>query len=357
MVIPLAGMLLQRAGLPALAGIACAYAAVSGGFSANLLIGPVDAMLAGISTEALRTVQPAAEVSMTANWWFLAASVGLVTAVVGGVTRGLVIPRLPLAEPSDASTDNDTEDKPLHRGAALAVAGWTALLGLGLLAGLLPADGVLRGADGSVLKSPAVTGIVVVIAFYAGIAGLLYARLSGHWQRNEDAIPALEETLRTLAGYLVLMFFAAQFVAWFKWSQLGELLAIGGADGLQALALPPLLLMIGFVLFTALINLFIGSASAKWALLAPVFVPMFVLAGIPAEVTQVAYRVGDSSTNIITPLMPYFAMVVAFAQRWQKDAGIGTLTALMLPYSVILLVCWSGFLALWLALGWPLGPG
>ena len=185
----------------------------------------------------------------------------------------------------------------------------------------------------------------------------LYGRLSGRWQRAEDCVPALEDTLKTLASYLVLMFFAAQFVAWFKWSQLGELLAISGATGLRELALSPVTLLVLFVLMTALIDLFIGSASAKWAIMAPVFVPMFLLAGIPAESTQAAYRVGDSVANIITPLMPYFAMVVAFAQRWQKDTGVGTLMALMLPYSITLLLTWSAFLALWLALGWPLGPG
>ncbi|HEX6591981.1 MAG TPA: AbgT family transporter [Moraxellaceae bacterium] len=351
-VIPLAGLLFHRAGLPPVAGIVCAFAGVSGGFSANLLLGPADAMLAGISTEAARTVAPGATVSITANYWFNAASSFLVAGVVAALTQWLVIPRLAtVAQEVDVPAAES-----LHRKGGRAVLVWTAAL-LGLLVwGLLP-EGFLRGEDGSLLKSPLLHGIVVVVAIYFGVAGLLYGRLSGRWTRAEDCVPALEETLKTLASYLVLMFFAAQFVAWFKWSQLGELLAISGATGLRELALSPVTLLVLFVLMTALIDLFIGSASAKWAIMAPVFVPMFLLAGIPAESTQAAYRVGDSVANIITPLMPYFAMVVAFAQRWQKDTGVGTLMALMLPYSITLLLTWSAFLALWLAFGWPLGPG
>ncbi len=352
-VIPLAGLLFQRAGLPPLAGIACAFAGVSGGFSANLLIGPVDAMLAGISTEALRTVQPGATVAVTANYYFLAASTFVATALVALITHSLVIPRLPLL----SSTDVGIQEDRLHRSAGRAVLLWTLfLLGL-LLWGLIPEGGWLRGADGSVSKSPAVQGVVVLVMLYAGVAGLIYARVSGRWARSEEAVPAMEDTLRTMASYLVLMFFAAQFVAWFQWSQLGALVAISGASSLRELALPPVLLLLGFLLFTIVLDLLIGSASAKWALLAPVFIPMFFLAGIPAEATQAAYRVGDSVANIITPLMPYFAMVVAFAQRFAPQTGIGTLMALMLPYSLALTLGWGGFLTLWLLMGWPLGPG
>lgn len=352
-VIPLAGLLFLRAGLPPLAGIACAFAGVSGGFSANLLIGPVDAMLTGIATEAARTVDAQAQVPVTASWYFMMASTLLVSGVIAVVTQRLVLRRLPAPA---AVRDNDASPALDARGAR-AVLVWTLLVAAGLLAGLLPADGVLRSATGGVTDAPVLKGLVVVIAVYAAVAGLLYGRLSGQWSRASAIVPTMEDTLRTLAGYLVLMFFAAQFVAWFKWSQLGPLVAVTGADGLRALALPPVLLLISFVLFTALLNLLVGSASAKWALLAPVFLPMFMLAGIAPDATLTAYRVGDSVSNIVTPLMPYFAMVVAFAQRFDARAGIGTLMALMLPYSLTLLLAWGGFLALWLTLGLPLGPG
>ncbi|MDF2445271.1 MAG: ydaH [Moraxellaceae bacterium] len=350
-VIPLAGLLFHRAGLPPVAGIACAFAGVSGGYAANLLISPADAMLAGITTEAARTVAPAVTVAITANYWFMAASAFLVAGIIALVTQRLVIPRL-----SATAAEAEVHVERLHPEGARAVAAWTVLLAGFCLAGLWPLDGFLRGEDGSLLKSPLLSSIVVLVAVYFGVAGLLYGRLAGVWAKAADCVPALEDTLRLLAGYLVLMFFAAQFVAWFKWSQLGELLAITGASGLRTLDLSPVLLLVGFVLLTALVDLFIGSASAKWALMAPVFVPMFLLAGVAPEATQAAYRVGDSTANIITPLMPYFAMVVAFAQRWQKDTGIGTLMALMLPYSIALLLAWTAFLALWLGMGWPLGP-
>lgn len=163
--------------------------------------------------------------------------------------------------------------------------------------------------------------------------------------------------MATMAPYLVLMFFAAQFVSYFNWSQLGIITAIKGSDLLQHLQLNSALLLVSFVLITAIINLFIGSASAKWALMAPVFVPMFMLSGISPEAVQVAYRIGDSSTNIITPLMPYFGVVVAFVQKYDKDAGIGTILAMMLPYSIAFLLLWSILLASWILLGLPLGPG
>jgi aminobenzoyl-glutamate transport protein len=354
-VIPLAGLLFYRAGLPPVAGIVCAFAGVSGGFAASPLISPADAMLAGITTEAARTVAPGAEIAITANYWFNAASSLLVAGVVAAITQWLVIPRLSANGQTNFSVAD--EGSHLHKTGGRAVVAWTIFLLAVLLAGLWPEGGFLRGADGSALKSPAISGIVVIVAVYFGVAGLLYGRISGLWHKADDYVAALEETVKALAPYLVLMFFAAQFVAWFKWSQLGELLAISGAEGLRALDFSPVLLLILFVLLTALIDLFIGSASAKWALMAPVFVPMFLLAGVPAESTQAAYRVGDSVANIITPLMPYFAMVVAFTQRWQKDTGVGTLMALMLPYSIALLLTWSAFLALWLGLGWPLGPG
>ena len=355
-VIPLAGLLFQRAGLPPLAGIACAFAGVSGGFSANLLIGPVDALLAGIATEALQTVKPGAEVAVTANYFFMLASTVWVTLIVSWVNHQFVMPRLSNSATTAASLD-DLSDSHLHPAGARAVLLWTLAVLAFALAGLLPADGFLRGDDGSITKSPLIKGVVVLVAIYAGVAGILYARVSARWARSSDAVPALEETLKTLASYLVLMFFAAQFVAYFQWSQIGQLVAISGAENLRALAWPPVVLLLLFGLFTVALDLLIGSASAKWALMAPVFIPMFFLAGIPAEGTLAAYRVGDSVANIVTPLMPYFAMVVAFAQRFQPKAGIGTLMAMMLPYSLTLLIGWGGLLALWLGMGWPLGPG
>ena len=194
-------------------------------------------------------------------------------------------------------------------------------------------------------------------SIYAALAGLVFGRASGSIASGDDFVAGMDKSMGTMAGYLVLMFFAAQFVSYFSWSQLGVIAAISGAEVLQSLQLHAATLLVSFIVFAALINLMVGSASAKWALMAPVFVPMLLLNGISPEAAQVAYRVGDSTTNIITPLMPYFGVVVAFVQRYDARAGIGTIIAMMLPYSVAFLVGWSAMLAVWVWLDLPLGPG
>ena len=301
---------------------------------ANLLLGPVDAVLAGLSTEAAAIVEPDRVVSAAGNYWFLMVSTVLVTAVVSLVTVRITEPRV-----ADRPADNSDEDlAPRMDRRAL---GWTlAVLALGVLAVVLlvaPADAPLRGEDGGLLQSPFMSSLVVLIALLAGLCGAVYGRVSGRFRSAGGIIEAMETTMSSMSGYLVLMFFAAQFVAWFSYSQLGLVLAIKGAAWLGGLNLPTVALLLLFVGLVALINLMIGSASAKWGILAPVFVPMLMLVGIDPEATQAAYRVGDSSTNIITPLMPYFALVLGFARRYRSDTGIGTLIALMLPYSLALL--------------------
>ncbi|GIX30456.1 MAG: hypothetical protein KatS3mg124_0928 [Porticoccaceae bacterium] len=239
---------------------------------------------------------------------------------------------------------------------------WALALTLGfalvVALGLVPQNGVLRdAASGSVLDGPFMRGIVVVVALWAALCGAFYGWGSGRYRHAEQIIEGMESGLSAMGSYLVLMFFAAQFVNFFSWSGLGAILAIRGASFLQMLSLPPLLLLIAFTIFSGVCNLFIGSASAKWALLAPIFVPMFHLLGLAPEASQVAYRIGDSTTNIVTPLMPYFPLVVAFLRRHDERAGVGTLLAIMVPYSLTLLLGWSAFLSLWLWSGLPLGPG
>ncbi len=354
--IPLAGMLFANAGRNPLAGIAAAFAGVSGGFSANLLIGPVDAMLSSLSTEAARIVSAEQEVSITANYWFMLVSVFLITAIGTWVTERLVLPRLPAWAAEDTRMEDPAFAALEARG--LRAAGITLCVGVLLILWCtLPQDGLLRDPDtGSLLRSPFIAGLIPILFLLAATCGLAYGIAAGTIRNDRDFIGAMEKTMATMGAYLVLMFFAAQFVAWFNWSQLGIILAIRGAALLTTLDPDPVALMLLFILLSAVINLLIGSASAKWSLLAPVFVPMFLLAGIPAETTQAAYRIGDSSTNIITPLMPYFGIVVAFVQRYQPAAGVGTIVSLMLPYSVCFLLSWSILLAIWLTLSLPLGP-
>jgi aminobenzoyl-glutamate transport protein len=356
--IPLAAMVFAASGRHPLAGIACAFAGVSGGYSANLLLGPLDAILAGIATEAAHLVRPDYSVSVAANYYFMVVSTVLVAALGTWVTERWIEPHLqraaaaPPPSPPPIVAVTAAERRGLR-----AVAVFTLLFVALLLWGLLPVQGFLRHADGGVLNSPFMQGLVVVIALYAALAGAVYGRVSGRWQQAADCVTAMETSLATMAGYLVLMFFAAQFVSYFSWSQLGMIAAIKGAALLQWWALPAPALLAGLVLLVALINLLMGSASAKWALLAPVFVPMLLLAGIAPEATQVAFRIGDSTTNIITPLMPYFGVVLAYVRQYDRCAGVGTLMALMIPYSLTLLLGWSLLLVVWIGCGWPLGPG
>ncbi|SMF01405.1 aminobenzoyl-glutamate transport protein [Alteromonadaceae bacterium Bs31] len=352
--IPLAALIFKSAGRNPLLGIAAAFAGVSGGYSANLLVGPLDALLAGISTEAAQIVEQDYELAVTANYYFMIASTFLVSLVGAWVTDKIVEPRLPPVSSASFSVEALSY---LQKKGLSAVALFTFAYIAALLVGLLPESGVLRDpATHSVVRSPFISGVVTVVALYAGIAGFIYGKVSGSYKSSSDAVKGMESNMAAMAGYIVLMFFAAQFVSYFAWSKLGIILAIHGANFLAVFQLPASALLAMLVFLVAFLNLFIGSASAKWALLAPVFVPMLMLLGVPPEATQVAYRVGDSCTNIITPLMPYFGVILAFAQQHQKDVGIGSIAALMLPYSLVFLLVWSVMLVVWITFDIPLGP-
>ncbi|MGK2855769.1 MAG: AbgT family transporter, partial [Thermoanaerobaculia bacterium] len=227
-----------------------------------------------------------------------------------------------------------------------------------LLWGTVPADGFLRDPEtGDLLHSPFMSGIVAFIFFAGALVGLAYGIAAGTIKNDSDVMRAMGKSMETLGGYLVLVFFAAQFVAFFNWTNLGLVVAVKGAAILQASGLGPIPLMVAFILLSAMINMTMGSASAKWAIMAPVFIPMFMLLGYTPEFTQGAYRIGDSVTNVISPMMSYFALIVAFIQRYDPRAGIGTLVATMLPYSITFFVVWTILLIVWMTLGLPLGPG
>lgn len=352
LLIPLAGVLFQMAGRPPLAGIAAAFAGVSAGYSANLLLGPVDVILAGITQESMAAIAPDYRVSVASNYYFTAVSTLLLALLGAWVTERWVAPFLASSERLDNAALEAAQERPGDTRALWPVALWTLMFSTLVLWASVADDAPLRDANG-VLE---LTMLVPLIAFYAAVGGLLFGLVSGRYQAVGDMVAGMEQAMVTLAGYLVIMFFAAQCVAWFNWTGLGGLIAASGAGLLSAFEGQGVLLLLGFIVVSALINLFIGSASAKWALLAPVFVPMLYLLGVAPEQAQMAYRIGDSSTNIITPLMPYFALVVAFAARYRKNCGMGTLAAMMLPYSVSFLLVWSLLLALWLFVGLPLGP-
>jgi len=357
--VPLAALIFKSAGRNPLAGIAAAFAGVSGGYSANLLIGPLDAILAGISTEAAVLVQPGYEVNAAGNYYFMLSSVFVISLVGAWITERIILPRMSADNRSGKNEETGIAPLSVRDQAGLkAVTAYTFVVIVLLLAGLVPEAGILRDPEsGSIIRSPFINGIVVIIAVYAALAGILFGRVSGRYRRAGEFVGGMEQHMAVMAGYLVLMFFAAQFVSYFSWSNLGSIIAVGGAGMLAVLQIPPAILLLVFIPLAAFINLFIGSASAKWALIAPVFVPMLLLSGISPEATQIAYRIGDSTTNIITPLMPYFGVIIAFARQYDKSAGIGTVIAMMLPYSVGFLLAWSVLLVLWILSGWQLGPG
>ena len=364
LLVPLAGLIFAAGGRHPIVGMAAAFAGVSGGYSANLLIGTIDPLLSGLSQEAARIIDPSYTVSPLANWYFMIVSTPVITGLGWLVTEKIVARRFP--EPPAGTEDAaDPEAQRLsdaeRRGLRWAIYASTVFT-LVLVWSILPVDaipgaGFLRNpADGDLLKSPFLSGVVAIIFLYGVIAGIAYGAGAGTIKSDVDVIKGMSASMSTLGSYLVLVFFAAQFVAFFNWTQLGLVLAMKGATSLQSLGLSAIPLFICFILLTAFVNLFMGSASAKWALMAPVFVPMFMLLGFSPELTQIAYRVGDSVTNIVSPMMSYFALIIAFFQRYEPKAGIGTLVAVMLPYSLVFLLGWTIVFALWLTFGLPIGP-
>lgn len=361
--VPLGAVLFLAVGRHPLAGLAAAFAGVSGGFSANLLITSLDPLLAGLSTQAAQLVDPAYTAQVTGNYYFMVASVFLVTIVGAIVTTKIVEPRL---GPPPARTDEDSagmgtlgpdERRGLRNAGLVFLAGVIAMLALTVPENAILRDPTLAGERVVIQLRPFFDSLVMIIMLLFLAMGIAYGVTTKSITSDKDVARMSSESVAVLGSYIVLAFAAAQFVAYFNWSNLGLILAVEGASTLKAAGLEGIPLLIGFIVVSAFINLFMGSASAKWAVMAPVFVPMLMLMGFAPEVTQVAYRVGDSTTNIITPLMQYFPVIIAFAQKYQKDAGIGTIVAMMLPYSIALLIVWSAFFAIWLLTGAPIGPG
>ena len=357
LLVPLAAVIFLAVGRHPLAGLAAAFAGVSGGYSANLLIGTIDPLLAGLSQEAAQILQPGYEVNPACNYYFMFVSTFLITGLGTWVTEKIVIPRLGEYTGDEKPEKIDKLSKEEKRGLKYALICAGVLTGI-ILWGLLPADGFLRDPEtGSVLKSPFMKGIVAIIFFASAICGIAYGIGAKTIRNDSDVMKGMSKSMETLGSYIVLVFFAAQFVAYFNWTNLGLITAINGASFLERTGLTGIPLVLCFVLVAAFINLVMGSASAKWAIMAPVFIPMFMLLGYTPEYTQMVYRVGDSVTNIISPMMSYFALIVAFMQRYDKQAGIGTIISTMLPYTLVFLIGWSILLVIWITLNLPIGPG
>lgn len=364
-VIPLAAAIFHALGRHPLAGLAAAFAGVSGGYSANLLIGTVDPLLAGITEEAARLIDPGYEVHAAVNWFFMIGSTFLITPLGWAVTTFIVEPKLGSYDQSLMSEDAEpgNMDKPdATQMRALRWAGFSALLVSALIALLVvPSGGWLRlpeATDTLGALRPFLTGIVVLVAVWFAIPGIVYGAMTGAFRNDKDVIDAMAKAMSSMGLYIVLVFFAAQFVAYFNWTNLGQVIAVVGSNALVGIGLTGPLVFLFFIAICGLINLSLGSASAQWAVTAPIFVPMLMLIGYSPEVIQAAYRIGDSTTNIITPMMSYFGLILAFAVRYKRDLGVGTLIAMMLPYSVVFFIGWVSFFFLWVfGLELPVGPG
>lgn len=353
--IPLAGVLFYAAGRNPIAGIAAAFAGVSAGYSSNLLLTPLDALLAGLTESSGRILDPDLVVPLTANYYLMIALVPVFVIIGAWITDKVIEPRLPLPNSSHAGQKKHSVLE-AEQARGLRWVKWTAITYLvGVLLITLPEGAPLRDSQGG--YAPLLSSLVSLISMGFLSIGIAYGVGARTIRNDKDVVNMASESMSDMGLYLILAFVAAHFIVFFSWSNLGIILAIKGAEVVRGTGLSGTVLVVLLIVLSGFLNLFIGSASAKWALIGPVLVPMFMLVGVAPELTQAAYRIGDSVTNIITPLMPYLPMVLVFARRYEKSFGIGNLIAIMLPYSVVFGIGSTVLLVIWMLIGVPLGPG
>lgn len=359
--VPLGAIIFMAYGRHPLAGMAAAFAGVSGGFSANLLVGTIDPMLAGLTNEAAKIIDPTVNITATANYLFMFVSTFLITFLGTLITTKIIEPRLGKYE-GDAQVDTNIQNISPQEEKALKAANLTlAFLLVGLIILIAMPNSFLRNLekesflDSIIDHSTLMNGLIPILAITFFVPSVVYGKIAGTVKNEKEVAAHMAKAMSSMGGYLTLAFVASQFIAYFSYTNLGTIIAVSGAEILQSANIGTIPLLLGFILITAFINLFMGSASAKWAIMAPVFVPMFLKLGIGADVVQAAYRIADSSTNIISPLMSYFAMIIVFAQAYDKKAGIGTIISMMLPYSMTFLIAWSILFVAWVGAGIPLG--
>lgn len=358
---PIAAMIFIRLGFHPVAGLACAYAATEGAFAANLMLGLSDVLALSFTEPAARIISDRVATNVAMNYYFIAASTLLLLPVAWWVTLRVVVPRMGSWQPDpdstgqagDAAAEVTARERSAMRAANLSLLALIVIL----LCLCLPEGSLLRNAEtGSLVNdSPLVNGIIPIITLLLLIPGIVYGWIAGSARRSRDIARMMGDSMAAMGTYIVIVFFAAQMLAFFKSSNLGTIIAIKGAALLAGQS--GITLIIGIVILSASINLLIGSASAKWAILAPIFVPMMMLLDYHPAFTQMVYRVGDSITNPITPMLPYMALLVSYAQRYIKDIRMGTLIAALMPYTIAFGVFWTLLLVVWYLAGWPVGPG
>ena len=352
---PLAAMVFHAVGRHPLAGLAAGFAGVGSGFTANLFVAGTDALLAGISTEAAKAVDSSLVVTPVDNWYFMIASVFVLSIVGAFITEKIIEPRL--------GTYKGKAEKALEEANPLEKKGLrnsviTGIVYLGLVAlGLFWPDSPLRNEDGGIVPSPFLDNIIPIILFFFISVGVAYGVTVKKITSTKDIPKYMTEAIKDMSGYIVLIFAASQFIAYFNWTNLGTWVAVNGAEFLTSIDMTGLPVVIGFSILVSILNLIIFSGSALWALLAPVFIPMFMILDYHPAFIQAAYRIAESTTNVITPLNPYILIVLAFMQEYDKKAGLGTLISLMLPYTIIFFAIWLVMLIVFALLGIPFGPG
>ena len=362
--IPLAGVAFLSVGRHPVAGVAAGFAAVAAAFTVNMLIKPLDAVLTEFTNDAIHLVNPALSIDLTANLWFSIASVVLLTVVITVVTQRVIEPRLGKYE-GEASDDLGADEKAAAEAAALgdesrglkfAAFG---LLGVFVLLAFLTIgpNAALRNPETGALigNSPLMNGLIAVIMVLFFVTGTAYGLGAGTLKGTNDIIKAIEKAVAGLGSLIFLLFILSQFIAYFNYSNIGTILAVSMADVLKSASVPPLLLLLGFIVVVSIIDILITGAIAKWALFAPIFVPLLVQLGVDPEAVLAAYRVADSPMNVVSPLNAYFALVVVFAQKYDPKAGVGTIIALMIPYVVAIYVAWTLLFVAWFLLGLPWG--
>ncbi|OFY88389.1 MAG: aminobenzoyl-glutamate transporter [Bacteroidetes bacterium RIFOXYA12_FULL_40_10] len=353
--IPLGAMIFHALGRHPMAGFAAAFAGVSAGFGSNFLIGSVDPILAGLSTSAAQIIDPEMNINPMVNYFFMVVSAVMITIVGTWITEKIIEPRLGVYGGTEKPLEIEQLTPVEKKG--LRWAGYGTLIFIALMAWtIIPEDGLLRDPNtGGILRSPFFSGIVVGLLLLFFIPGLIYGIIVKTIKNDKDVVKHMTHSMKGLGGYIVLVFFAAQFIYWFNYSNLGLVLAIDGAQFLSHIGFTGIPLILAFLLLSAFLNMFMGSASAKWAIMAPVFIPMFMILGYHPGFTQAAFRIGDSVTNVITPMMSYFALIVTYAQRYDEKNGIGTIISLMIPYTVIFMIIWAILITVWMLLGIPVG--
>ena len=358
---PVAGVIFLSMGRHPLLGVFCGFASVAAGFCANVMLGMSDSLAYGFTEAAAKMIDPNYQQSPTINYYFLVVSCFLLALVGTFVTERIMAPRFAGSDLTKYELDESIREMTDQKKKAVNKALLAALITLVVIVLMCVGSDPLLGdpKTHSIMdpKSPFMTGIILMVTLVLFVPGVVYGFASGKYHNDKDMWADISQAFKDISSYIVLCFFCAQFTSYFAWSNIGVVLAINGAEGLKNAGITGLPLIFGLIIVSCIINMFIGSASAKWAILAPVMVPMMMLMGYDPALTQVAYRIGDSLTNPLSPLFSYFPLILGFARKYEKNIGMGTIIANMIPYSFSFAIAWAILLAVWVIFDLPLGPG